>query len=289
MYLNTLKNWHQHPNKRLMLFGMSGLGKTYIADLLRKQARWYHYSVDYRIGTRYMGEYITDNFKAEAMRNPFLEKLLRADAIYIASNITFENLSPLATYLGKPGDLQKGGIPFEDYQKRQDQHRKAEIASMYDTIDFIERAKRLYGYQDFICDTSGSMVEIVDADDPNDPIMSKLSHYMLPGGIKGDETHIETLVTRFSQAPKPMYYQPEFLERCWQAYLAQKNIAPDRVDPDDFIVWGYRQLLEHRLPRYEKLAQRWGVTLQAQNLQDINDVDKFYTLLSKTIEEKNAD
>ena len=51
---------------------MSGLGKTRIAAMLREEADWFHYSIDFRIGTRYMGEHIVDNFKREAMRNPFL-------------------------------------------------------------------------------------------------------------------------------------------------------------------------------------------------------------------------
>ena len=89
---------------------MSGLGKTRTAAMLRADGGWFHYSVDYRIGTRYMGEHIVDNFKREAMRNPFLRELLRSDSIYIASNISFDNLSPLSTYLGKPGDPEKGGI-----------------------------------------------------------------------------------------------------------------------------------------------------------------------------------
>jgi hypothetical protein len=37
--------------------------------------------VDYRIGTRYMGEHIVDNFKREAMKVPFLRDLLRSDSI----------------------------------------------------------------------------------------------------------------------------------------------------------------------------------------------------------------
>ena len=37
---------------------------------------WFHYSVDYRIGTRYLGEHIVDNFKREAMRQPLLRELL---------------------------------------------------------------------------------------------------------------------------------------------------------------------------------------------------------------------
>ena len=115
MFYQTPEAWKRAPQKRVALFGMSGLGKTRISAMLREEAGWFHYSVDFRIGTRYMGEHIVDNFKREAMRNPFLRQLLRSDSIYIASNITFHNLDPLSTYLGKPGDPAKGGIPFDDY------------------------------------------------------------------------------------------------------------------------------------------------------------------------------
>ncbi len=113
MLYDDAKSWESASQKRIALFGMSGLGKTYLAEMLRSTGDWFHYSVDYRIGTRYMGEHIVDNFKREAMRNAFLRDLLKSDSIYIASNITFENLAPLSTYLGKPGNPDKGGIPFE--------------------------------------------------------------------------------------------------------------------------------------------------------------------------------
>ena len=102
-------DWLAATQKRVLLFGMSGLGKTYLASMLRGTGSWFHYSVDYRIGTRYMGEYIADNFKREAMKNAFLRELLLSDSVYIASNITFDNLAPLSTYLGKPGSPAKGG------------------------------------------------------------------------------------------------------------------------------------------------------------------------------------
>ena len=141
---------------------MSGLGKTRIAAMLRDEGDWFHYSVDFRIGTRYMGEHIVDNFKREAMRNRFLRSLLRSDSIYIASNITFHNLEPLSTYLGKPGDPAKGGIPFDEYLRRQRQHRDAEISATRDALLFIAKAGDIYGYGHFVCDTSGSLCEVVD-------------------------------------------------------------------------------------------------------------------------------
>ena len=79
MLYKTAEDWLAAPEKRIMLFGMSGLGKTYISNLLRDGGGWFHYSVDYRIGTRYMGEHIADNFKREAMKVPLLRELLMTD------------------------------------------------------------------------------------------------------------------------------------------------------------------------------------------------------------------
>ena len=132
MIYGTGKDYLQAAQKRVMLFGMSGLGKTHLSNMLRDQGSWFHYSVDYRIGTRYMGEYIADNFKREAMKVPLLRELLMTDSVFITSNITFNNLAPLSTYLGKPGDPAKGGVPFAEYMKRHEQHRQAGTAATPD-------------------------------------------------------------------------------------------------------------------------------------------------------------
>jgi hypothetical protein len=108
MLFETPDQFIKAPRRAVTVFGMAGVGKTRLSNLLRKN-RWFHYSVDYRIGTRHMGEYIVDNFKAEAMKVPFLAQLLRSDSIYISSNITFDNLDPLSSYLGTPGNTELGG------------------------------------------------------------------------------------------------------------------------------------------------------------------------------------
>ncbi len=166
MLYDTAAAWKDASEKRVMLFGMSGLGKTHISNLLRATGDWFHYSVDYRIGTRYMGEYISDNLKREAMCSPLLRELLMTDSVQVKSNITFNDLAPLSTYLGKPGNPAKGGVPWDDYLLRQRQHRAAETAAMLDTARFMTRARDIYGYDNFICDTSGSMVEVINADSP---------------------------------------------------------------------------------------------------------------------------
>jgi hypothetical protein len=112
MIYPTPEAWLAAPERHVLLFGMSGLGKTHVAKLLRGGGDWFHYSVDYRIGTRHMGELIADNAKREAMKVPFLRDLLMNDSIHIVSNITFDNLDPVSTYLGKPGDPSRAGCHF---------------------------------------------------------------------------------------------------------------------------------------------------------------------------------
>ncbi|EAR50951.1 hypothetical protein OG2516_03083 [Oceanicola granulosus HTCC2516] len=285
MIYDSSAAWRGAAHKRLLFFGMSGLGKTRLAAMLREGGDWFHYSIDYRIGTRYMGELIADNAKREAMRVPLLRELLMTDSIYIGSNITFDNLAPLSTYLGKPGDPARGGLPFADYVRRQAEHRDAETAALLDTGHFIDRAGSLYGYPHFVCDTGGSICEVVDPDDPADPILTHLSERLLMVWIRGSEAHTDALVRRFDRAPKPMYYAPAFLEACWSAYLAETGTAPGAVDPDAFIRWTYARAMAHREPLYAGMA-RWGVTLEASDVAEVRDEADITALVADALDRR---
>jgi hypothetical protein len=277
-------DWEAATARRVALFGMSGLGKTHLATLLRAAGGWFHYSVDYRIGTRYMGEKIEDSVKREAMRVPYLRDLLLSDSIYIASNITFHNLAPLSTYLGKPGDPAKGGLPIEEYRRRQAEHEAAEIAALLDAPRFIDRAEEIYGYPHFVCDTGGSICEVVAPEDPADPVMRALAGAMLLVWIEGSEAHRDELIRRFSQAPKPMAYQPAFLTETWESYLAETGQSEEEVDPDAFVRYAYGRALAHRQPRYAAMARHWGVSVTAEQAAQVRDEAGFVRLVSAALE-----
>ncbi len=288
MIYHSARDWQAADHKRVLLFGMSGLGKTHLANLLRDQDRWFHYSIDYRIGTRYLGEYIADNLKREAMKVPLLRELLMSDSVCIASNITFNNLAPLSTYLGKPGDPARGGVPFDEYLRRQAQHRDAEISALLDTPRFAKRALDLYGYRDFVCDSGGSVCEVVDPDDPCDPILTTLADTVLPVWIKGTEAHRAELIRRFDRAPKPIYYRPDFLKPVWADFLAREDIPEDRVNPDAFLRFAYARLLDHRQPRYAAMA-RWGITITADEVGQVRDAAGFIALVGRALERRRED
>ncbi|KIN72309.1 ATPase [Sulfitobacter guttiformis] len=274
------KSWRAAQRKSVLFFGMSGLGKTHVSKVLVQQGGWFHYSVDYRIGTSGMYSHIKDNLIAHAMREPFLAEMLRADAIYLEPNVHNHDLSAVASYLGKPGDPAKGGLPMAEYIRRQSQFRIAEIAALQDdTETFRIRAQSLYGYNNFICDTGGSICEWIDPEDENDPLLTKLASQCLLVWIKGDAAHTNDMIERFDRAPKPMAYQPEFLARVWGEYLNQNNMSEEDVDPDTFIRWTYAQALAHRQPRYAAMA-RHGITVTADDIHAVKTARDFDALIA---------
>jgi hypothetical protein len=285
MLYPSAQAWRDAAHKRVVLFAMSGLGKTHVSNLLRDGGDWFHYSIDYRIGTRYMGEYIVDNAKRQAMQVPFLRELLLSDSIYIGSNLSFNNLTPVSTYLGKPGNPALGGLPMEEYRRRQAQFERAERQALLDTEYFITRAQDLYGYPHFICDTGGSICEWVDPLDRADPILSALSEQALMVWVRGNEAHTEELIRRFDRAPKPMAYRPDFLASAWDRYLTETGLTEAEVNPDTFIRWTYAQALAHRQPLYEDMARNWGVTVEATEIAQVRDEADFVDLIAKALPE----
>ncbi len=288
MLFSSSDDFRDWDRKAVTVFGMSGVGKTTVASILQHEG-WFHYSVDYRIGTRYMGEHIVDNFKREAMKNPFLRDLLISDSIYICSNITFDNLEPLSTYLGKPGNPEKGGLPFAEYCRRQEQHRSAEIAALTDVPEFIAKANDIYGYRHFVCDSGGSLCEIVNPHDPGDPVLSVLAETTLILYLRGTAEHAAELVERFKADPKPIYYQPQFLAESWAAFKRQAAILDDAaVDPDAFAVWAFERLVHHRIPLYEEIAARYGYVVDADEIEAVRDERDFLDLIDLAIARRGS-
>ncbi|MEO1121862.1 MAG: ATPase [Pseudomonadota bacterium] len=283
--LPSADDFRNSDRKSIALIGMSGVGKTHIARMLRAGGDWFHYSVDYRIGTRYMGEHIVDNFKREAMKSPLLRDLLLTDSIYIASNIAFENLKPLSTYLGKPGDAEQGGIPFEEYVTRQRQHRAAEIAAMLDTALFRQKALEIYGYDHFICDTSGSICEVVTPESADDPVLRTLVEQSVPIYVRATQADVDQLCARFDLDPKPIYFDEAFLRTLWTEYLSETGQSADAVDPDSFMRWSFRRQIDHRRTRYQAIADGWGVTIEKSELETVATETDFVDLIARVLDE----
>ena len=267
-------------HRAITLLGMSGVGKTTLANRLPKQD-WFHYSGDYRIGTKYLGEPILDNIKRQAMQVGFLRDLLRSDSIYICSNITVHNLEPISSFLGKVGNPALGGLSLKEFRRRQDLHHEAEIGAMLDCEAFIAKARDIYGYRHFVNDAGGSVCEL------NDPqVIESLAEHTLIIYIEASETMEEALIARQRAAPKPLYYQTRFFEDALNRYLTERQFAsPDEIVPDEFVQWIFPQLVDHRRPAYRRIADQFGYTVSAADVELVRDESDFIDLVASTLQD----
>lgn len=265
--------------RAITLLGMSGVGKTRLARTLRTED-WFHYSADYRIGTRYLDEEILDDVKRQAMQNPLLRDLLRSDSIHIANNLTVDNLKPLSTFLGKVGDPEKGGIGLREFRRRQELHRRAEIAAMQDVPEFIRKSREIYGYSHFINDAGGSLCELGD-----DSVFELLAQHTVILYIRATEKDAAALTERAEKHPKPMYYPDALFERLLADYRQQQGIDyVATIDPDDFVRWAFPRLFEARIPRYEEIAARYGYTLTTDEVAAVSSERDFVELVETAID-----
>ena len=274
----TSAEFRQWKNKRVTLLGMSGVGKTYLSSMLREH-HWFHYSGDYRIGTRYLDEPILDLVKQQAMQMPFLRDLLRKDWIYIRNNIKVSDLGPVLSFVGKLGNPELGGVELSDFISRQAQYRKAEISAMYDVPEFISKAQDIYAYPHFVNDVGGSLCEL---DEPG--VIDVLAQHTLILYIQvTDQAEENKLISRAQSAPKPLYYRPDFLREQLAIYLKENNLQfAAQVNPDDFTRWVFPRLFHSRIPRYEKIAEQ-GYTVTSEEVAKVRDEKDFLQLLETAI------
>jgi hypothetical protein len=278
----TIDEFRAWENKSVTLLGMSGVGKTHLSMLLRNH-NWFHYSGDYRIGTRYLDEPIMDLIKQQAMQAPFLRDLLRRDWIRIRNNIKVDDLGPVLSFVGKLGNPERGGVPLDEFSRRQALYRQAEIAAMQDVPEFIRKAHEIYGYENFVNDVGGSLCEL---DEP--AVIDLLVRHSLILYIRVTEkTEEEALISRAQSSPKPLYYRPAFLAEQLEQYLGLRGQEyAAEVDPDDFCSWVFPRLFHSRVPRYEAIARPHGYTVTSNEVATVRDEQDFLDLLENAVARK---
>ena len=230
--------------KRFALLGMSGLGKTFISRKLVNKDRWSHYSVDYEIG----------------------KILFKNQHKHLLDGFEIGNLTNLSNFLGKPGSRSEGGILFSEYLKRQKLHRDAEIRATLNASLLIERSPEL---SHFMCDTSGSICELVNPHDENDKILSSLSKNFLIICLEAPDTMYQVLIDRFLAKPKPMYYEENFLHSLWKSFRDDTSTTCDEINPDDFMIYGFKALIKRRKAIFDTISKNWGISLDFEQLRQV--------------------
>jgi hypothetical protein len=274
----TVQAFRAWEHKCVTLLGMSGVGKTYLSAVLRRHD-WFHYSGDYRIGTRYLDEHILDLIKGQAMQVPFLRDLLRRDWIFIRNNIKVDDLGPVLSFVGKLGNPELGGLGLSEFNRRQALYRQAEIAAMMDVPAFLRKAHAIYGYRHLVNDVGGSLCELEDP-----AVIDLLAQHSLILYIQVPEEDEGTLIRRAQADPKPLYYRPAFLARAVADFLGERALEyVAEIDPDDFTRWVFPRLFHSRVPRYEAIAAPHGYRVRSDEVAQVRDERDLLQLVEEAI------
>jgi hypothetical protein len=229
----------------ITLMGMSGVGKTYFSQKLAEWG-WGHYSCDVEIGRDLLG----------------LDREMKA-----------EDISALHEFLGLPGDEARGGLPMAEYKRRQRLYKNAEIVSL------MTLGQRIRGHEGahFVNDSTGSLVEITNPD-----VIDYVGNLTKVVYIKGCGKQKAELIKRATEYPKPIYYPPALFDGWVDEYLAEQGLRDSaQMDPVEFSRWVFPVLLESRLPKYQAIADRYGITIESADLENVRNEAEFLELIGE--------
>ncbi len=248
----TSRDFLNSPNKSITLLGMSGAGKTHISCQLEDWG-WHNYSCDYVIGDKYLKDELSD-----------------------IGLVTADDIGALSVYLGKLGDESLGGFGLELFKERQKAYYDAEIAALEDMGRVMDSVDG-----DFIHDSTGSLCEVKD-----ERLMQKIGEQTLFIYLKTDKQEEEVVLQRAREYPKPLFFPPEFLAVNLDEFLREFHInGVENIVPDDFSRWVFPILFEARKPKYQRLADLYGVTINASEFKNLKSSEEFVDIIAKALEE----
>jgi dephospho-CoA kinase len=232
-------------SRAITLIGMSGTGKTELAWKLEKWG-WHHFNCDYLIGTKYLKDEVADT---------------------VGDGVKKDNLAPLSRYIGQVG---KGGLKLEEFKRRQARYIEAERAALYDMRDAVKaQGAKL------VNDSTGSLCEIED-----EALFARLAEDSLFVYIKAGPEQEEELLKRALADPKPLYFPPKPFDEWLAQYLKEKNLkSVEEIAPNDFSKWVFPKLFRSRIPKYERLAARYGITVSSDAVWNVKSEEEFLKLV----------
>ncbi len=251
--------------KSITIMGMSGVGKTTLADKLNKSS-WFHYSADYRIASHYLKNDINKFIQQEAHKSAVLGNLLSTNSIEIKSKLSINNLLPVSAYIGKLGKVSSYGLDFDTFIKRQDKHYKAEIKATFDIGEFKEKARKK-NYKYFLHDSGGSLCEL----SKDKKVISYLAKQTNIIYIHANKSLAKEITERALQYPKPLYYDKQFLLSQLKKYKEETGEELENTEPNDLIKYIIPNLMQHRELLYLDIANKYGVVIDASDILKLRD------------------
>lgn len=250
----TSRSFLGSKHKSITLIGMSGVGKTYLSGLLENWG-WARYSCDFEIGNRYLSDHLSG-----AMQSP-------------------EDMAVLSAFIGKLGDPALGGLPIDEFKKRQKAYYDAECRSIAAIGNAIEDA-HAQGIKNFVHDSTGSLCEVMDED-----LLAELGRHTIFVYLKAGEAEEKLVLERAKNHPKPLFFPPAHFDDWVREYLDAEGLSgSDQIIPDDFARWVFPKLFKARLPKYQRLADLYGTSIPCSAFYDVTTEKGFIERIARSLD-----
>ena len=126
-------------------------------------------------------------------------------------------------------------------------------------VSMVEKSPDL---SNLVCDTSGSICELVNPSDQNDRILKSLSKNFVIICLEAPDSMYQVLINRFLAKPKPMYYEENFLHSLWENFKNDTSDINDQINPDEFMIYGFKALIERRKADFRYNLQKLGYIIK---------------------------
>ena len=230
MRFKTGKEFRDWPNKAVTIFGMSGRRQDHACPtaagprLVPLFGRLPHrHALHGRAHRR--------QFQARGDEGPLPARspALGLD-LHLLQHHLRESRARCRPISASPATRPRAASPSPNTSAARTQHREAEISALLDVPDFIEQGRATsIGYQHFICDSGGSLCEVVDPDDSRRSGAATASPTHAAALYRGHARRMPRCWSSASaSSPSPCTTSRAFLDAKWAEYKTLNGIARRR-------------------------------------------------------------
>ncbi len=263
----SAKEFRDWTHKSITLLGMSGVGKTCLAHVLRRH-NWFHYSIDYRIGTRYLDEAILDNIKLQAMQIPSCATCCARTPFTSATTHRGQSQArvELSRQAGQPRG--KGASTSWNSSAARPCTGTAEIEALKDSSGLYRKGPR-----DLRLHRTSSMMPAAACASWTTPrCIQTLDEHTLILYIKATEADAQELIHRAEEDPKPLYYRDEFLDEQLESYKRERGIEYVALDRSGRLrALGLPAPVLFPPAALQSIAERYGYTVTTTELAQVKN------------------
>lgn len=185
--------------------------------------------------------------------------------------VSLQDISALSDFIGKIGEM-----PFDEFKRRQKLYYDAEVSALA-RVPHIAR-----DHEKLVVDSTGSICEILDED-----VIARVGQASLFVYIQATQEEENAILQRARDYPKPLFYPPRQLEAWVHEYMQFCGIDhADHIPADDFARWVFPRLFDLRIPKYQHLAEQYGVTVSTRDLYQVKTEDDLLRLVAAALDNR---